>query len=123
MELEAPKNRKGVKRILGITGFYRKFVSHYAQLTAPLSELLAKDVPFVWGPEQKESLAALKKAVAADVCLMMPNFEKQFVVHADASDRGLGCALLQEDEHGDLRPVAFASRKLTKAERNYTITE
>eukprot|EP01135_Chromosphaera_perkinsii_P011947 Nk52_evm1s2541 gene=Nk52_evmTU1s2541 len=121
--LPQPKNRKGVKRVLGVTGFYRKFIHQFADITAPLSDLLNKDAAFKWGPEQQSAFERLKTAIANDVKLQLPDFDKEFIIHCDASDQGIAGVLLQRDDEGNLRPISFASRKLTKAERNYTITE
>ena len=55
--------------------------------------------------------------------LLFPNFDKPFVLYTDASLKGLGVVLEQEDENKNLRPVAYASKSLTSAEKNYHMTD
>eukprot|EP01135_Chromosphaera_perkinsii_P007329 Nk52_evm1s782 gene=Nk52_evmTU1s782 len=82
--LPQPKNRKGaVKRVLGVTGFYRKFIHRFADITAPLSDLLNKNATFKWGPEQQSAFVRLKTAIANDVKLQLPDFDKEFIIHCD----------------------------------------
>nr|XP_050052429.1 uncharacterized protein LOC126548327 [Dermacentor andersoni] len=93
-----------------------------AALQAPLTSLLRKSTSWSWGPEQDDAFRALSKALVDTAELKLPDLNREFVVQADASDLGIGAVLLQEHEDV-LRPVAFASRSLTPAERNYSVTE
>ena len=123
-QLQTPTDVRGVRRLLGVTGFYRKFVPHYASITAPITELLKKDNSFKWTEAHDEAFDKLKHAIAKDISLALLDFSKQFIVYSDASTTGLGGMLAQKDETtGELRPISFISRKLTAAEKNYTITE
>ncbi|KAF9744818.1 Retrovirus-related Pol polyprotein from transposon 17.6, partial [Nosema granulosis] len=117
-----PSNIEELRRFLGIVNYYRKFIKNRAQKSEPVSKLLRKDVAFVWTDSQDLSFELLKKEILGDKCLMQPDFKKRFTLTTDASNRGLGVVLSQED-NGIERPVAFASRGLRPAERNYSITE
>jgi hypothetical protein len=118
---EAPKTTKGVRSFLGFTNFYREFLSDYAEKTAPLTQLTRKGTPFQWESAQEAAFEELKKAVISQPILAYWDPSRTTVVEADCSGYSLGGCLLQEDEQGLLRPVAYHSRKLTPAESNYDI--
>src|SRR6266542_459218 len=65
----------------------------------------------------------LKKILTEAPVLLFLNFDKPFNLCTDASLKGLGAVLEQENENGNLRPVAYASRSLTPAEKNYHTTD
>jgi hypothetical protein len=75
-----------------------------------------------WTPEAQKAFQKIKDALVSAPVLSSPNFSKLFVIQTDASDTGLGAVLMQELD-GDERVIAYASRSLTKAERNYSVTE
>lgn len=122
LEFPTPKDVAGVRRFLGMIGYYRQFIPACVRLQAPLTRLLRKSAPWEWGEEQENSLRQLAKAVADTASLKLPDLNRPFVIQTDASDLGVGAVLLQM-EGEQLRPVAFASRALTPAERNYSVTE
>ncbi|KAH9245029.1 hypothetical protein BASA81_017506 [Batrachochytrium salamandrivorans] len=80
-----------------------------------------KDVPFSWGPEQETSFKKLKDAFAQPGFLAHPNDEQPFILETDASDFAISGVLHQHDQTNTLRPVAFYSRQMNNAERNYDI--
>ena len=75
-----------------------------------------------WGEEQEKSFETLKGCLAKAPILHMPDFNKTFQLHVDASDLALGSALMQEFD-GKLFPIAYASKKLLPRERNYATVE
>ena len=92
-------------------------------ITAPMEKLLKKDVAFEWTQECQGSFDTLKAKMASAPILVFPDWNKEFHVHIDSSSNTLGVVLAQPGE-GDLdHPIAYASRKLSFAERNYTMTE
>ena len=121
-EFPRPQNADHVRSFLGLSGYYRSFVKGYSTLAAPLNSLLKKDVPFHWDAPQEESFKVLKEALTNAPVLIFPDYSKPFLMCTDASLVGLGAVLMQTDHRGKNQPVAFASRTLNSAERNYSVT-
>ncbi|KAH9252834.1 hypothetical protein BASA81_009242 [Batrachochytrium salamandrivorans] len=117
----APKKVRELQVFLGFTNFYRALVSGYSDITCHLTKLLKKDVPFSWGSEQEASFKRLKDAFAQPGFLAHPNDEQPFILETDASDFAISGVLHQHDQTNTLRPVAFYSRQMNNAERNYDI--
>uniref|UniRef100_A0ABD2VWW7 RNA-directed DNA polymerase n=1 Tax=Trichogramma kaykai TaxID=54128 RepID=A0ABD2VWW7_9HYME len=117
-----PRNVKQVRRLLGMVGWYSRFIKNEAEIKVPLARLLRKEAPFVWGADQERAFETLKQALSEAPVLVRPDFEKEFAIQTDASDYAIGAVLTQEREDGE-HPVYYISRVLTPAERNYTVTE
>ncbi|KAF9756144.1 Retrovirus-related Pol polyprotein from transposon opus, partial [Nosema granulosis] len=117
-----PENIEEVRRFLGIVNYYRKFIQNCAQKAEPINRLLRKEIKFEWKESQEEAFVLLKNEILGEKCLIQPDFKRRFILTTDASNKGLGVVLSQEED-GVERPVAFASRGLRPAERNYSITE
>lgn len=118
----APKDPKGLKRFLGMAGYYRSFVAGFSKIAHPLTQLLKKDVPYVWTDEQAAAFDELKQRLVSAPILHYPDFEKPFVIATDASGTGIGAVLLQKGERKYM-PIAFASRALNPAEQRYSTTQ
>ncbi|GFO02300.1 Zinc finger protein [Plakobranchus ocellatus] len=119
-----PKTKREVRAFLRLVGYYKEFVPNFAAVSAPLSDLVRKGQPNIvnWGDSQERAYNSLKVAMTSKPVLQLPDVNKRFVLRTDASNRGLGAALMQENE-GTLFPVAYASKKLTDRERKYSVTE
>ncbi len=117
-----PKNAKDIKSFLGLVGYYRKFIQDFAKIAKPLTKLLKKDEKFLWNNECGISFETLKKSIISPPVLQYPDFSKEFIITTDASNYAIGAILSQGKINSD-RPIAFASRTLNKAERNYSTTE
>lgn len=119
-----PTTKRKVKSFLGLVGWYRKFVPHFADRSVALNDLTKASAPnkVRWTEECDRAFQDLKDAVCTQSVLHSPDFDKPFTLQTDASGVGLGAVLLQEVE-GENRPVVFLSRKLLDRERRYSTVE
>jgi len=119
-----PRTKRQLRSFLGLTGYYRRFVPDYATIAAPLTDLTRGRSPnqLPWGEEQDEAFTRLKQCLCSEPVLRLPDPERPFALRTDASDVGLGAVLLQEYPDGTF-PVAYLSRRLTRAEMNYSVVE
>lgn len=121
-EFPVPTGIKPLRRLLGMASWYRRFVPHFAAIAAPLTKLTKKSQRWLWGEEQQLAFEKLREALVSPPTLACPDFNAKFTLQTDASMSGLGAVLTQELE-GIEHPIAYASRSLSAAERNYSTTE
>lgn len=122
LQIPSPTNVGEVRRIIGMTSWYRRFIPDYSTLTAPITKLLRKNSKFLWTDECDDAFRTLKQILISAPVLSCPDFSLPFVIQCDASGYGLGAVLTQQHVDGE-RVVAYISRSLTKNERNFTVTE
>jgi len=117
----SPQSVKEVQICIGFANFYRRFIKDFSEICKPITETL-KGNPrdFSWGKEHEEAFEELKHRFTIAPILAHFYPERETVVETDASDFALGCVLSQFLDCR-LHPVAFHSRKLSPAERNYEI--
>lgn len=120
MEAPEPTNVTEVKRFLGVVNYYRNFIPNASSLLNPLHELLHGNAPWKWGEEERRSIAAVRRELASERVLSHFEQAATLVLCVDAGPGGLGAVLSQRDDIGRERPLAFASRSLTKSELNYS---
>ena len=123
LNLKAPKDPKGVKSLLGLTNYYKKFVEGYSQICSPLFNLLKKGTPFVWSKDCEDSLTTLKHALTSSPILSFPDMNKEFILTCDASRSGLGYILGQLDSNKKERVIEYGRRALHGSEKNYSVSE
>ena len=116
-----PSKVKEVQAFLGFCNFYHRFVKDYSTIARPLFNLTMKDTPFVWGPDQQTAFATLLQAFISAPVLALPNHSKPFRLITDTSDFATGAILEQPDALNCWHPVAYHSKALQPAERNYEI--
>ena len=115
-----------VRQLLGFTNYYRKFIKNYAVVANPLHKLISgenakkKNKRVEWTPECEESLRKPKQICTETPLLVYADYEKSFKITTDARKKGLGAVLSQIGSDGKEKSVAFASRTLSKYEKNYT---
>ena len=119
----APKDAKTLRAFLGMINYYGRFIPNISSLLAPLYRLLKKGETWSWGEEEESSFRQAKQALSADTCLMHYSPDLPLTLTCDASQVGVGVVLAHRVEQGVERPIAFASRKLNAAERNYSQVE
>ncbi|UYV79636.1 K02A2.6-like, partial [Cordylochernes scorpioides] len=122
INFSTPKNTTDVRSFIGLCSYYRRFVRNFANKAKPLHELLKNNTRFVWSKEQDESFQILKAALTTDPLLGHYKEEAETHLHKDASGHGIGAILIQIHE-GEEKPIAYASRTLNAAEKNYSTTE
>lgn len=120
-EWPVPQNQTEVRSFVGLASYYLRFIQGFAEMAHPLHQLTEKGRKFSWNPECDQAFLKLKECLVSAPVLVYPDPEKRFVLDTDASDLGIGAVLSQEMEGGE-RVVAYASRALTKAEREYATT-
>lgn len=129
-----PKTTNDVRIFLGFTGYYRKFIKGYAAIVRPLNDLLVghctnkkaqkgrkskiKAAQFEWGEQQQIAFETIKDRLINPPVLAYADYKLPFKLHTDACLTGLGAVLYQRQDGAD-RVVAYASRSLRPAERNY----
>lgn len=113
-----PSNVKEVRWILGITGYYRKYIRFYGVICKPLTALLKKGALFVWTPDCQVAFDTLKTALMSAPVLALPDFSKTFVIETDACEIGIGAVLMQ-----DGHPLAFVSKALGPRNRSLSVYE
>ena len=121
-QFPTPKTPKDIKSFLGLTGYYRRFIENFSNITKPLTSLLKKDIVFYWSHEQEHAFNLLKEKLISAPLLQYPDFSQPFIVTTDASNYAVG-AILSQGEIGKDKPIAYASRTLNKHEGNYSTTE
>ena len=119
-----PKTKKQVRSLIGTMNFYRRFIPHFAEIAAPLTDLTTKDKSnkVKWSQEHQTAFDKLKQCITQYPVLRSPDFERVFYLQTDASNRGIGAVLMQED-NGLRHPVMFISKKLNSAEESYSTIE
>ncbi|KAK1696984.1 hypothetical protein QYE76_013681 [Lolium multiflorum] len=93
-----PRDVKGIRSVLGHAGFYRRFIKDFSKISKPLTNLLQKDVPFVFDDDCKEAFETLKKALTTAPIVEPPDWNLPFEIMCDASDFAVGAVLGQRKD-------------------------
>ena len=131
LALKPPTKVKELRSFLGMVQYYRDLWAKRSEMLAPLSDLVAecgytklekargkKKVPWHWDEVHQRAFDNAKAAIAKDVALAYPDFSKEFEIYTDGSAHQIGAVITQGN-----RPLAFFSRKLTKCQKKYSVTE
>jgi hypothetical protein len=116
--IEPPKTAKALQEFLGIATYMSSFVPRLSELTAPLRELIKKEVPYDWTASHQTSFENIKSMIIREVTLSYYDVNKPTVIEVDASLKGVGAALVQ-----DGRVIAFGSKAFTETEQRYANIE
>jgi hypothetical protein len=118
MQWPTPANVRELRGFLGLAGFYRRFVRHFAILAKPLTQLLKKHQLFIWTTDHQKAFEALQQALCSAPVLAIPNFAKLFAIETDACQSSVGVVLLQEGH-----PLAYVSKPLGPKTQGLSIYE
>jgi ribonuclease HI len=114
MDWKPPTSVHQICSLLGLAGYYHRFIPDFSKIAKPMTELLKKEIKFHWDDKCKEAFRTLRKLLTTAPVLAQPDNTKPFNVYCDASGTGLGCVLMQDN-----RVIAYASRALWNHEQNY----
>ena len=117
-KMDVPQNKKELQTFLGLATYLGRYTPRLSTIAAPLRDLCKQDTEFIWGPEHTKSFESLKNTLTSPAVLQYFDEKKPVTIQVDASLRGLGAALLQENG-----PVEYASKALTETERRYSNIE
>eukprot|EP00731_Ephydatia_muelleri_P007275 Em0003g1523a len=117
-----PQSAQQVQQFLGFANYYRRFIQGFAEVAKPLHRLTEHAVNFSWTAECQEAFENLRSRLTRAPILAFPDYTLPFVLDTDASDLGIGAVLSQVSSLGQEQVVAYGSRLLSKAERNYSVT-
>ena len=98
--LEPPTSQKEIRSFLGIGNHYRDSIYHLAEIACPLTELTKKNEPFIWTPECQQSFEKLRTVLTEVLFLALPDGNRPYTLHTDASDCAMGAVLSQTDDYG-----------------------
>ena len=118
-----PTCRRALQPFLGVVGYYRRFVSGYSTLLAPLTDLLQKGKKWAWDEACESAFSKVKMVLCEIPVLGAPDFSIPFVLAVDASRVGVGAVLMHPDDHQVGHPVCYYSKKFIPAQQNYSVIE
>lgn len=122
-DFPAPSTVRQVRRFLGITGWYQRFIRNFSAIASPMTDLVGKSGKFTWTETAQAAFDQLKTCLSSAPVLQQPDFSLPFFIQCDASTVGVGSVLFQIMSDGQEHPIAFHSKKFNSAQKNYSITE
>ena len=114
-KMDPPNNVKELKMFMGMVNYVQKFLPKISEWTKAIRTLDKKNVCWSWGPSQQREFDNIKNLIAKAPILSYYDPKKPVILQCDASQNGLGAVILQNG-----KPVAFASRTMIEAEKNYS---
>ena len=121
---QQPWTKTDIRSFLGLAGYYRRYIPNFSAIAAPLSDCTKTSASekIEWTEDCKKAFESLKNALISKPTLVPLNYSNQFVLHTDASNRGIGAVLSQGNPKEDVA-IGYFSRKLLSKEKNYSATE
>nr|GEZ31780.1 putative reverse transcriptase domain-containing protein [Tanacetum cinerariifolium] len=111
----SPKSSTEIRQFLGLTGYYRRFIEGFSKIAKSMTKVTQKNVKFDRGEKEEPAFQLIKQKLCSAPILALPKGSKNFIVYCDASHKGLGVVLMQNE-----KVIAYASRQLKIHEKNYT---
>ncbi|GKE51711.1 putative reverse transcriptase domain-containing protein, partial [Tanacetum coccineum] len=110
----SPKTPMEIRQVLGLAGYYRRFIEGFSKIAKSMTKLTQKGIKFNWGEKEENAFQLIKQKLISAPIQALPEGSKDFVVYCDASHKGLGVVLMQRE-----KVIAYASRQLKIHEKNY----
>lgn len=117
-KLARPKNKKGVKSLLGLANYFRSLIHRYSEIVDPLVELTKEKVKFHWSEAAEKAFLAIQKAIIENPTLRPPDFNKPFFLITDGSKTAIS-AILAQKYGEEFVPIQFYGRRLKDSEKRY----
>nr|GEY24128.1 hypothetical protein [Tanacetum cinerariifolium] len=111
----SPKTPTEIRQFLGLANYYRRFIEGFSKIAKSMTKLTQKNVKFDWGEKEEAAFQLIKQKLRSTPILAFPKGSENFIVYCDASHKGLGAVLMQNE-----KVIAYASRQLKILEKNYT---
>lgn len=126
IDYKRPETVKELRRLIGLVGWYRRFIPNAAGIMAPLTELtkgkVGKSARIEWNNEAEKAFEEVKQALTSSKMLAVPDYSLPFKIYTDASLLA-GAAVLTQIHGGEERIIAYHSAKFTSTQQNYSATE
>eukprot|EP00253_Pinus_taeda_P005869 PITA_05869 len=119
--IPTPTTQTEVRRFLGFSSYYRRFIEYCSRIAAPLYALTG-NIDFLWTEKCERAFSDLKKLVSTAPVLRGPNWDFPFQISSDASDTAIGAVLGQEEDRKPYE-IYYISKNLSPTELNYIVTE
>ncbi|GJU60535.1 putative reverse transcriptase domain-containing protein [Tanacetum coccineum] len=110
----SPRTPTEILQFLGLSGYYRRFIEGFSKIAKSMTKLTQKKVKFDWGDKQEAAFQLFKQKLCSAPILALPEGAEKFIVYCDASHKGLGVVLMQNE-----KVIAYASRQLKIHEKSY----
>nr|GEY13593.1 reverse transcriptase domain-containing protein [Tanacetum cinerariifolium] len=111
----SPKSLMEIRQFLGLADYYKRFIKGFSKIAKSMTKLTQKNVKFDWGEKEEAAFQLIKQKLCSATILALPKGSKNFIFYCDASHKGLGVVLMQNE-----KVIAYASRQLKIHEENYT---
>ena len=118
-----PRTPKQVKSFLGLASYYKRFIKQFSHITAPLRQLLQKNVKYDWSSDCQKAFDTLKNALISAPILVRPDFDKPFILTTDSSTTACAYILSQLDDKGREQVVSYGGRALRDNEKRWGVSE
>jgi hypothetical protein len=120
---QAPRNVQGVWEFIGFCNFYCRFIRSFSEIACPLHDLMKVGQLWKWTESEQSAFDELKQRICESLVLRHADPARKFILETDASDYAYRAVLSQKGDDRRFHPVAFYSKSMTLAERNYGISD
>jgi hypothetical protein len=108
---------------MGVINFVHRFFPNFAVMVKPIHNLLKQDRSFSWTDDVENSFVGIKKEISFAPVLVKPDFEKEFMIYINAIEEAVSAILMQCDDQGYEKPMAYMSQRLSNDEFKYSFIE